>query len=63
MLSGYHIGQHRKNITMAAERFIDSAILETLGPSSFHYYTKIPSLPYVLKSVCIILVYRGKCIF
>ena len=48
MPNGHHIGQHRKNITMAAERFIDSAILETLGPSSFHYYTKIPSLPYVL---------------
>lgn len=48
MLNGHYIGQHRKNITMAAERSIDSAILETLGPSSFHYYTKIPSLSYVL---------------
>lgn len=47
MLNGHHIGQHRRNITMAAERSIDSAILKTLGSSSLHYYIKIPSLPYV----------------
>lgn len=30
---------------------LDSTILETLGPSSFHYYSKIPLLPYA--HICI----------